>query len=76
MVAVDREPHDPPSRRPLDVAERPADDDPAAIDDRDRLAHRLDRLHLVGREDQRPALVAELEERLAQERHVDRVEAR
>ena len=33
-------------------------------------------LHLVGREDQRPALVAQLEERLAQEDEVDRIEAR
>ena len=74
VVALDRQLDHPPAGRPLDLAERPADDDPAAIDDRDRLAHRLDRLHLVGREDQRPALVAELEERLAQERDVDRVE--
>ena len=33
-----------------------------------RLAQRLGGLHLVGREDERPALVAQLEERLAQQR--------
>jgi len=74
VIAVDRQVDHPPAGCTLHIAERSADHDPAAIDDRDRLAHRLDRLHLVGREDQRPAFVAQLEERLAQERDVDRVE--
>ena len=38
------------------------------IDDRDRLAERLGGLHLVGREDDRAAPVAQLDERLAQQR--------
>ena len=75
VVALDRDPDQPPARGPAHVAQRPADDHPAAIDDRDRLAQRLRDLHLVGREDDRPAAVPQLEERLAQEHHVDRVEA-
>ena len=73
-VAVDREPQRPPAARALEVADRAAGDQPAVVDDRDRLAQRLGRLHLVGREDQRPATVAQLHERLAQEDQVDRVE--
>ena len=76
VVVHDGDPDHPPAGRALDVAERPAGDQPPAVDDRDRLAQRLDRLHLVGREDERPALVAQLEERLAQQRDVHRVEAR
>ena len=45
-----------------------------AVDDRERFAQRLRGLHLVGREDDRPTLVAELDERFPQEREVDRVE--
>ncbi len=74
VVALDRQLDHPPAGRPLDLAERPTDDHPAAIDDRDRLAHGLDRLHLVGREDERPTFVAELEERLAEEGDVDGIE--
>ena len=68
VVAVDRQQHHPPAGRALHVAQRAADDDPAVVDDRDRLAHRLDRLHLVGREDDRLAPVAQLQDRLAQQR--------
>ncbi len=45
------------------------------IDDHERLAERLGDLHLVGREDDRPTLIAQLDERVAQQRQVDRVEA-
>ncbi len=68
VVALHREQHHPLAHRPLDVAQRSADDRPAAIDDRHRLAHRLDGIHLVGREDDRLAAVAELEDRLPQQR--------
>ena len=61
---------------PLQLGERARRDDPAAIHDHERLAQRLGGLHLVGREDDRPALVAQLDERLAQQRQVDRIEAR
>jgi hypothetical protein len=44
------------------------------IDDDERLAERLGDLHLVGREDDRPALIAQLDERVAQQRQVDRIE--
>ena len=47
------DPDHPPTGGPLDLAERPADHEPAAVDDRDRLAQRLDHLHLVGGEDER-----------------------
>ena len=59
---------------PLQVAERAGRHEPTVIDDGERLAQRLGGLHLVGREDDRPALVAQLEERLAQEGQVDRIE--
>jgi hypothetical protein len=70
VVALDRDVEQPPARRAADLAQRAADDDPPPVDDRDRLAQRLDRLHLVRREDQRLALLAQLEERLAEDRHV------
>ena len=59
---------------PLQLRERAARDDPAVVDDRQRLAQGLCRLHLVGREDDRAALVAQLDEGVAQQREVDRVE--
>ncbi len=76
VVAFDRELHEAPTGRPPDVPHGATDDDPPPVDDRDRLAERLDRLHLVGREDQGLALVAQLEERLAQQRDVDGIETR
>ena len=51
-IAVDREAHHPPAHRASRLGHRAADDDPAAVDDRDRLAQLLDRLHLVRAEDQ------------------------
>ena len=75
MIALDGEAHKPPARRAANVPDGATDDDPATIDDRDRFAHRLDGVHLVGREDERPALVTKLEEGLAEEGDVDRIEA-
>ena len=76
VVALDRDPDHLPPGRATDLAQRAADHHAAAVDDRDRLAQGLGDLHLVRREDDGAAAVAELEERLAQEHHVDRVEAR
>ena len=73
-VTVDRQPQRATTAGPLQVADPAAGHQPAVVDDGDRFAHRLGRLHLVGREDERPAAVAELHERLAQEDEVDRVE--
>ena len=73
-VPVDRQPQRATTAGPLQVADPAAGDQPALVDDRDRFAHRLGRLHLVGREDERPAAIAQLHERLAQEHEVDRVE--
>ena len=67
-LAVQRDPDDLPTGRPLDVTDGAADHDPAAIDDDDRLAQRLDGLHLMGREDQRLAAAAHLEEGVPQDR--------
>ena len=53
--------------RSLHLAERARGDHPSVVDDGERLAQGLGRLHLVGREDDRAALVAQLEEGLAQE---------
>ena len=47
MVALDAQDDDPSASRSLDVAQRPAHDHPAAVDDGDRLAHRLGHLHLL-----------------------------
>jgi len=66
--------HQPPAGGSPDLAQRPADDDPAPIDDRDRLTHLLDQLHLVRGEDQRLAAVPKLQEGLPEQRHVDRIE--
>ncbi len=76
VVAGDGDPDQSPAGGATDVADRPADHDPPAVDDRHGLAQRLRHLHLVGREDDRAPAVAELEEGLAQEHHVDRVEPR
>ena len=57
----------------LDVESRTGDQ-PAVIDDRDRLAECLGGLHLVGREDERPTAIAQLGEGLSQQDEVDRVE--
>ena len=76
VVALDGDPDHPPPGRPPHLAQRAADHHSPAVHDRDRLAQRLRHLHLVGREDDRPAPVAQLEERLAQEHDVDGVEAR
>ena len=73
-ATVDREPDRPPAARALEVADRAAGDQPPVVDDGDRFAQRLGGFHLVGREDERPAAVAQLGERLAQEDEVDRVE--
>ncbi len=73
-LAVDAEADGPGAARPLQLAERAGGHDPPVVDDGQRLAQGLGRLHLVGREDDRPALVAQLEEGLAQEGQVDRVE--
>ena len=75
VVALDGDVDKPPPGGPPDLTQRPADDDPAPVDDRDRLAQRLDGLHLVGREDQGLALVTKLEERLPEDRDVDGIEA-
>src|SRR5258707_151319 len=50
VIALDREVDKPSPGRPANLAERAADHDPATVHDRDRLAQRLDSLHLVGRE--------------------------
>ena len=76
VVALDRDLHEAPTGCPSDVPHGATDDDPPAIDDRDRLAERFDRLHLMRGEDQCPALVAQLEEGLAEQRHVHRIETR
>ena len=76
MIAVDRDAHHPPARRALDLPNRTAHHDAAAVGDRHGLAHRLDGVHLVGREDDGLAPIPELQERLAEERDVDGVEAR
>ena len=44
------------------------------IDDRERFAEGLGRLHLVRREHDRPTRVAQLDERVAEQREVHRVE--
>ena len=75
VVALDRDAHHLPPGRATDLAQRAADHHAPAVDDRDRLAQGLGDLHLVRREDDGAAAVAELEERLAQEHHVDGVEA-
>ena len=64
------------ARDPLQVRERAARDEPAMVDDDERLAECLGHLHLVGREDDRATFIAELDERLAEERQVHRVETR
>ena len=61
-------------RGPLQFGDRATRDQPAVIDDHERLAKRLGDLHLVRREDDRPALIAQLDERVAQQRKVDRIE--
>ncbi len=74
-LALDAEADRPGPAGPFQLSERATGDDPPAVDDGERLAQRLGGLHLVGREDDRAALVAQLHERLAQQREVDRVEA-
>ena len=66
---------DAPAARTLDVRCRAGDDESPAVDDRDRVAQLLDRLHLMGAEDQRLAPVTQLEECVPHERRVDRIEA-
>ena len=73
--ALHPERDDTSSTRALHLPDRATHDEPAAVDDHDRLAQLLDHLHLVGREDERRAALAHLAERLFQERDVDRVEA-
>ena len=65
----------PPAAGALEGADRAAGHDPAVIDDRHRFAQRLGGFHLVRAEDERPIAVAQLEERLAQQDEVDRIEA-
>ena len=73
-VALGGEPHDLAAHGALHVSDGAADHDPAAVDDGDRLAQLLDRLHLVGAEDERLAAVAHLEEGFLEQAHVDRIE--
>jgi hypothetical protein len=76
VIPLHRDPNHPPASGSPDVANRTANDHPAPVDDRDRLAERLYGLHLVGREDERLAVIPELEERLTKQRDIDRVEPR
>ena len=75
-VALGRQSHDAAAHRALHVPHGAAHDHLADVDDGDRLAQLLDRLHLVGAEDEGLAAVAHLEEGLLEQPHVDWVEPR
>ena len=72
--AFDAEPHDPPPGRALDLGDRPGQHELAVIDERDRVAQLLDRLHLVRREDERRPSLPHPLERLLEQRDVHRIQ--
>src|ERR1035437_9374885 len=61
-ITLDRQADDRSTGSPTDLAGRPAGQQPAVVDDRDRAGQRFDHLHLGGREDQGPAPGGQVEE--------------